>query len=75
MARTAPALRVIIGAYLQREGIATHPHHEVDNLAMAMSRVASTRGVALLSAYAPNFLPWSVISRPLKGEAPTPSIW
>ena len=68
---TAPALRVIIDAYLQREGIAIHPHHEVDNLAMAMSLVASTRGVALLPAYAQNFLPWSVISRPLKGEAPT----
>jgi len=68
---TAPALRLIIDAYLQREGIAIQPHHEVDNLAMAMSLVASTRGVALLPAYAQNFLPWSVISRPLKGEAPT----
>jgi LysR family hca operon transcriptional activator len=68
---TAPALRVVVDAYLQREGIAIHPHHEVDNLAMAMSLVASTRGVALLPAYAQNFLPWSVISRPLKGEAPT----
>ena len=45
--------------------------HRVDNLAMAMSLVASTRGVALLPAYAQNFLPWSVISRPLDGEAPT----
>src|SRR4029077_4906626 len=61
---TAPTLRVIIDAYLHREGIAIHPHHEVDNLAMAMSLVASTRGVALLPAYAQNFLPWSVISRP-----------
>jgi LysR family hca operon transcriptional activator len=68
---TAPALRVIIDAYLQREGIAIHPHHEVDNLAMAMSLIASTRGVALLPAYAQNFMPWSVVSRPLKGEAPT----
>jgi LysR family transcriptional regulator, hca operon transcriptional activator len=68
---TAPALRVIIDAYLQREGIAIQTHHEVDNLAMTMSLVASTRGVALLPAYAQNFLPWSVISRPLKGEAPT----
>jgi LysR family hca operon transcriptional activator len=68
---TAPALRLIIDAYLQREGIAIHPTHEVDNLAMAMSLVASTRGVALLPSYAQNFMPWSVISRPLKGEAPT----
>jgi LysR family hca operon transcriptional activator len=38
---------------------------------MAMSLVASMRSVALLPAYAQNFLPWSVISRPLGGEAPT----
>ena len=68
---TAPALRVIIDDYLQRTGITIQTHHEVDNLAMAMSLVASTRGVALLPAYAQNFMPWSVISRPFKGEAPT----
>ena len=44
---------------------------EVDNLAMAMSLVASTRGVALLPAYAQNLLPWSVTSRPIKGDVPT----
>jgi len=33
--------------------------------------VASTRGVALLPTYAQNFLPWSVISRPLEGDVPT----
>ena len=41
------------------------------DLAMAMSLVASTRGIALLPAYAKNFLPWSVVSRPLEGVAPT----
>ena len=38
---------------------------------MAMSVVASTRGVALPPAYARNFLTWSVTSRPLEGEAPS----
>ena len=38
---------------------------------MAMSLVASTRGVALLPAYARNFLPRSVTSRPIRGDAPT----
>lgn len=38
---------------------------------MAMSLIASTRGVALLPAYAENFLPWSVTSRPLRGTPPT----
>lgn len=38
---------------------------------MAISLVAPTRGLALMPAYAKNLLPWSVVSRPLKGEAPT----
>lgn len=33
--------------------------------------IASTRGMALLSAYAKNFLPCAVTSRPLAGEPPT----
>jgi LysR family transcriptional regulator, hca operon transcriptional activator len=68
---TAPVLRTVIDEYLKRSGIEITPDHEVDNLAMAMSLVASTRGVALLPAYAQNFLPWSVISRPLDGDLPT----
>jgi DNA-binding transcriptional LysR family regulator len=61
----------IIDAYLKRSGVDIRAEHEIDNLGMAMSLVASTRGVTLLPAYAQNFLPWSVISRPLRGEAPT----
>jgi LysR family hca operon transcriptional activator len=38
---------------------------------MAISLVASTRGVALLPASAKNFLTWSVVSRPLGDDAPT----
>ena len=38
---------------------------------MGVSLVASTRGFAVLPAYAANFLPWSVVSRQLAGEAPT----
>jgi LysR family hca operon transcriptional activator len=71
VSNTAPTLRVVIDEYLKRSGIDITPDHEADNLAMAMSLVASTRGVALLPAYAQNFLPWSVISRPIRGEAPT----
>ncbi len=47
------------------------PAQVIDNFAMAISLVASTRGFALLPAYAANYLPWSVVSRPLMGEAPT----
>ena len=68
---TAPALRVVIDDYLKRSGINITPDHEVDHLAMAMSLIASTRGVALLPVYAENFLPMSVTSRRLRGDAPT----
>lgn len=68
---TAPVLRVIIDNYLKRCGTKIRPAHEADHLAMGMSLIASTRGVGLLPAYAQNFLPSSVTSRPLKGETPT----
>jgi LysR family hca operon transcriptional activator len=71
MSKTAPSLQIIIDDYLKRSGIGIRAAHEIDNLGMAISLVASTRGVTLLPAYARNFLPRSVISRPLKGEVPT----
>jgi LysR family hca operon transcriptional activator len=64
-------LRAVVIDYLKQFGIEIVPHLEIDNFAMAISLVASTRGVALLPVSAENFLKWSVISRPLKGEAPT----
>ncbi len=71
MSNTAPTLRVVIEQYLERMGIDLRPAHRVDNLAMAMSLIASTKGVGLLPAYAKNFMPWAVTSRPLEGEPPT----
>ncbi len=68
---TAPVLRIVIDNYLKRSGIKIKPTHEVDNLAMAMSLIASTGGVGLLPAYALNFLLSSVTSRPLKGDTPS----
>jgi len=67
----ASVLRKVTEDYLQRAGLDIKLVHGVDNLAMAMSLVASTRGLALLPAYAKNLLPWSVVSRPLEGAAPT----
>jgi LysR family transcriptional regulator, hca operon transcriptional activator len=64
-------LRTVIDDYLKRSAIKIAPHLEIDNYAMAISLVASTRGVTLLPVSAENFLPWSVVSRPLKGETPT----
>ncbi len=68
---TAPVLRMVIDNYLKQSRINIKPTHEVDNLAMAMSLIASTGGVGLLPAYAQNFLLSSVTSRPLKGDTPT----
>jgi len=67
----APVLRVVIDDYLRRSGLDIKPDYEARHLAMAVSLVASTRGVALLPAYAKNLLPGSVISRPLLGDVPT----
>jgi LysR family hca operon transcriptional activator len=67
----ASVLRAVTEAYLRRCGLDIKLDHGVDNMAMVMSLVASTRGLALMPAYAKNLLPWSVVSRPLEGEAPT----
>jgi LysR family hca operon transcriptional activator len=68
MSNTAPTLRLIIDEYLEQSGLDLQQTHRVDNLAMAMSFIASTRGVALVPEYAKNFFPWAVTSRPLAGE-------
>jgi LysR family hca operon transcriptional activator len=71
MADQAPVLRSIIEDYIRRSGIDLKATHRVEYISMAISLVASTRGVALLPNYARNFLNWSVISRPLANEAPS----
>jgi LysR family hca operon transcriptional activator len=67
----AGVLRAVTVDYLRRSGLDLKLDHGVDNMAMAMSLVASTGGVALMPAYARNLLAPSVVSRPLEGEAPT----
>src|SRR5712672_3494920 len=67
----AKVLRAVTENYLRRAGVDIKLDHGVDNLAMAMSLVASTRGLALMPAYAKNLLPASVVSRPLAGDVPT----
>jgi LysR family hca operon transcriptional activator len=71
VSETAPVLRLVIDNYLKRSGLNITPAHEADHLAMGMSLIASTDGVGLLPAYAQNFLPRSVTSRPLEGDPPT----
>jgi LysR family transcriptional regulator, hca operon transcriptional activator len=69
--RKARVLRSVTEDFLKRSGVDITPTHGVDNIAVAITLVASTRGLSLMPAYAKNMLPWSVVSRPLKGEAPT----
>jgi LysR family transcriptional regulator, hca operon transcriptional activator len=66
----APALREVTDAYARQVGVDLTPDHEALNLAMAMSLIASTKGVGLLPLYARNFLPPAVVTRPLAGAPP-----
>src|ERR1700738_5359112 len=70
-ANKAAVLRVVTEDYFRRSGVDIKLAHGVDNMAMAISLVASIRGVALMPEYAKTLLPPSVVSRPLEGEAPT----
>lgn len=69
--KKASVLRAVTEDYLRRSGLDITLDHGVDNATMAISLVASTRGLSLMPAYAKNLLPWSVVSRPLEGEVPT----
>jgi LysR family transcriptional regulator, hca operon transcriptional activator len=69
--KTAPTLRKIIEDSLERSGVDIRATHEVHNLAHAFSIIASTRAVTLLPAYAKDFLPVALTSRPIQGDAPT----
>jgi LysR family transcriptional regulator, hca operon transcriptional activator len=67
----ATVLRAVTEDYFRRSGLDIKLDHGVDNVTMAISLVASTRGVALMPEYAKYLLPPSVVSRPLEGEPPT----
>ena len=68
-------LRAVIDDYLKRTGIELAPHLEIDNFAMAISLVASTRGVALLPASAAEFLDVVCRSAARSKARRRPSIW
>src|ERR1700732_3084131 len=53
----ATVLRAVTEDYLLRSGLDIKLDHGVDNMAMVMSLVASTHGLALMPAYARNLLP------------------
>jgi LysR family transcriptional regulator, hca operon transcriptional activator len=68
--RAAPAVRRAVLEYFGRAGIDLKPQYEVHNVVHAISMITSTRAVMLLPAYTQRYLPASIITRPVKGEAP-----
>jgi LysR family transcriptional regulator, hca operon transcriptional activator len=70
-AKTAPTLRKIVEDSLKRAGLDTRADHEAHNFAHTFSIISSARAVALMPAYAKNYLPSFVTSRPIKGDVPT----
>jgi LysR family hca operon transcriptional activator len=66
----APTLKAVIDDYARRTGILLKPAHQAENLAMAISLVASTGGICLVPLYAQNLLPKTVVSRPIQGAPP-----
>jgi LysR family transcriptional regulator, hca operon transcriptional activator len=71
MGHKATVLRAVIDGYLERSDVDITPEQAVDNPAMVMSLVASTRGMTLIPAYVQKLMPWSVVSRFFEEEAPT----
>jgi LysR family hca operon transcriptional activator len=67
----APTLRAVIEDYARQNNLALKAEHQAENIAMAVSLVASTGGVCLLPAYAQNLLPKAVVTRPIQGTAPS----
>ena len=66
----APTLHAVIGEYAKRSGIALKPDHQAENIAMAISLVASTGSICLMPLYAKNLLPKTIVSRPIQGAPP-----
>ena len=64
----APTVWAVINDYVKPVGV--KPDHQAENLAMAISLVASTGGISLLPLYAQNLLPKTVVSRPIQGAPP-----
>ncbi|MGV7241141.1 LysR family transcriptional regulator [Caballeronia sp. M23-90] len=71
MGNKAKVLRSVIDGYLERSGVVLKAAQSVNNPAMVMSLIASTRGVTLIPGFVKALMPWSVDSRPLAGEVPT----
>ena len=68
--KAAPAVRRVVVEYFKRAGIDLKAEHEVHNVVHAISMITSTRGVMLLPAYTKHYLPETITTRPVQGDAP-----
>lgn len=66
----APTLKSAVEDFFKRNGLSIKAAHQAENLAMAISLIASTGGISLLPLYAQNLLPKTIVSRPIQGAAP-----
>ena len=64
-------MRRVVLEYFNRAGIDIRPEHEVHNVVHAISMITSTHAVMLLPAYTARYLPDTITTRPVQGEAPT----
>ncbi|WGD50154.1 LysR family transcriptional regulator [Bradyrhizobium sp. CB1650] len=65
----SPIRWAVINDYVKPFGV--KPDHQAENLAMAISLVASTGGIGLFPLYSQNLLPKTVVSRPIRDAPPT----
>jgi LysR family hca operon transcriptional activator len=63
-------LRDVVDRYFRTHGVKVKIGQILDNAPMGISLVASTRSITMLPTYVEPLLPWSVVSRPMKGEQP-----
>ncbi|MGE7992641.1 LysR substrate-binding domain-containing protein [Pseudomonas sp. NPDC089554] len=64
-------LRDVVADYFASRNIQVTPHYFLDDYGTGISLIRSTGGVAILPAYVEPLLPWTIVSRRLKGEQPT----
>jgi LysR family hca operon transcriptional activator len=69
--KSAPAVRRAVLEYFSRAGVDLKSEYEVHNVVHAISMITSTGAVVMLPAYTKRYLPASITTRPVKGEAPT----
>lgn len=64
-------LRDVIAQYFASCNVQVSSSYWLDDYGTGISLISSTRGVAILPAYVEPLLPWTIVSRQLKGTQPT----